>query len=239
MKNMRAVILAGGMGTRLKPYTYSLPKPLMPIGGEMPILEIILKQLKKNGFNYITIAVNYMAKIIKAFFGDGTDWGLKIDYSLEKKPLSTIGPLTLIENLPENFLVMNGDILTDLNYKQFFKWHIDNENDVSVATFKRIQKVDFGVLKYNEHQEIFDFVEKPELTFDVSMGIYGLNKRVIDSLPKNEKYGFDQLMIEGIRKNLKIKNYPHDSYWLDIGRNDDYQTANEDYLKNKETFMNL
>ena len=116
---MRAIILAGGKGTRLRPYTYSLPKPLMPIGGEMPILEVILKQLKNHGFREVTITVNYMAKIIQAFFGDGKEWGLKIDYSLEQKPLGTVGPLTLIDNLPETFLVMNGDLLTDLNYKEY------------------------------------------------------------------------------------------------------------------------
>ncbi len=236
---MRAIILAGGKGTRLKPYTYSLPKPLMPIGGEMPILEIILKQLKKNGFNHITIAVNYMAKIIKAFFDDGSEWDLKIDYSVEKIPLNTIGPLTLIENLPDNFLVMNGDILTDLDYSKFFKWHVDNKNDISVTTFKRESIIDFGVLKYNENQEIFEFIEKPKYYFDVSMGIYALNKKVIDALPKNKAYGFDQLMIDGIKKKYKIKGYPHDSYWLDIGRNDDYQVANEDYIKNKKKFIRL
>jgi len=236
---MRAIILAGGKGSRLKPFTYSLPKPLMPIGGEMPILEIILKQLKKNGFNYITIAVNYMAKIIQAFFRDGSDWGLKINYSLEKKPLNTIGPLTLIKDLPDNFLVMNGDILTDLNYKNFFEWHIKNKNDISVATFKRNSKIDFGVLQYNENQQIYEFIEKPVFNFDVSMGIYALNIKVIEPLPKNEPYGFDQLMIDGIKEKFKIKAYPHDSYWLDIGRNDDFQIANEDYINNRKKILNL
>jgi len=235
---MRAVILAGGKGTRLKPYTYSLPKPLMPIGGEMPILEIILKQLKKNGFDHITMAVNYMAKIIKAFFGDGSDWGLKIDYSLEKKPLSTIGPLTVIDDLPHNFLVMNGDILSDINYRKFFDWHMEEENEVTVATFKRISKIDFGVLKYKENQEIHEFIEKPEYLFDVSMGIYAIKRSVIESLPKNKMYGFDELMIDGIKKGLQIRAYPHDSYWLDIGRDDDYKVANRDYIEKKDKFLN-
>lgn len=236
---MRAIILAGGKGTRLRPFTYSLPKPLMPIGGEMPILEIILKQLKKNDFNHITIAVNYMAKIIRAFFRDGSEWGLNIDYSIEEKALSTIGPLTLIGDLPENFLVMNGDILTDLNYKKFFAWHIKNKCDVTVATFKRVSKINFGVLKYNENQDVYDFTEKPKYYFEVSMGIYAINKRVIDNLPKNEPFGFDDLMLKGIKEKMKIKSYPHDSYWLDIGRNDDYQRANEDYSNNKEKILNL
>lgn len=235
---MRAIILAGGKGTRLKPYTYSLPKPLMPIGGEMPILEIILKQLKEHGFNHITMAVNYMAKIIKAFFGDGSEWGLKIDYSLEKKPLSTIGPLTVINDLPDNFLVMNGDILTDINYRRFFNWHVEEQNEVTVATFKRSSKIDFGVLKYEENREIFEFIEKPKYNFDVSMGIYAIKRSVIEDLPKNEMYGFDELMVDGINKGLKIKAFPHDSYWLDIGRADDYKTANKDYAEKKEKFLN-
>jgi len=236
---MRAIILAGGKGTRLKPFTYSLPKPLMPIGGEMPILEIILKQLKKNGFIHVTIAVNYLAKIIQAFFRDGSEWGLKIDYSIEKKPLSTIGPLTLIKDLPDNFLVMNGDILSDLDYNKFFNWHIENKNDISVATFKRNLKIDFGILKYNENLQIFEFIEKPIYSYNVSMGIYALNKKVIKPLQKNKSYGFDQLMKDGIKEKLKIKAYPHDSYWLDIGRNDDFQTANRDYVKNKKKILNL
>ena len=231
---MRAIILAGGKGTRLRPYTYSLPKPLMPIGEKMPILEIILKQLNKYGFNRITIAVNYMAKIIQAFFGDGADWGLNIDYSLEEKPLSTIGPLTLIQDLPSNFLVMNGDILTDLNYKNLYDWHVHNVNDITVATFKREIKIDFGVLKYKENKRIYEFIEKPVYIFDVSMGVYILNKKVISDLPINEAYGFDQLMADGIKKEYKIMAYPHDSYWLDIGRDDDYQIANEDFIKNKK-----
>ncbi len=236
---MKAVIHAGGKGTRLKPYTYSLPKPLMPIGGEMPILEIILKQLKKNGFTHITITVNYMAKIIQAFFGDGSEWDLKIDYSLEKKMLGTVGPLTLITDLPENFLVMNGDLLTDFNFKQFFNWHIKNKNDISVATFRRMSQNDSGVLKYDKNQNIYEFLEKPIVYNDISMGIYVLNKKVIDPLPKNEPFGFDQLIIRGIDQKLKLKAYPHDSYWLDIGRNDDYQKANEFYINNKEKILNL
>jgi NDP-sugar pyrophosphorylase family protein len=171
--------------------------------------------------------------MIQAFFGDGSDWDLNITYSLEKKMLSTIGPLTLIEDLPNDFLVMNGDILTDLNYKKFFLWHIKNKNDISVATYKRVSKINFGVLKYNKHKDITEFIEKPEYKFDVSMGIYVLNRKVIENLPKNEPYGFDQLMIDGIKKKLKIKAYPFDSYWLDIGRDDDYQKANEDFISKK------
>ena len=149
---MRAVILAGGKGVRLKPYTSIFPKPLVPIGGELPILEIVIKQLKSNDFDHITIAVNHLANLIMAFFEDGAKWGVKIDYSIEEKPLSTIGPLTLINVLPDKFLVMNGDILTDLSFRTLMQCHVDNQYDITVASYVRRQQIDFGVRekdKYN------------------------------------------------------------------------------------------
>ncbi|MTJ21037.1 nucleotidyltransferase family protein [Dolichospermum sp. UHCC 0352] len=226
---MRAIILAGGKGTRLKPYTVTIPKPLVPIGGEMPILEIIIRQLANSGFDHITLAVNHLANLIMAFFGDGSLWDVKIDYSLEESPLSTIGPLTLIPDLPDNFLVMNGDILCNFNYLDFYNYHIQADNDVTVSTFKRESKIDFGVLKYNEENLICSFIEKPTYYFDVSMGIYCLNRRVVEKLTKGESYGFDNLMIDGIKNKNKILVKPFDGYWLDIGRPEDYENANENY----------
>lgn len=235
---MRAVILAGGKGTRLRPYTYSLPKPLMPIGGEMPILEIILKQLKQCGFNHITIAVNYMAKIIMAFFNSGEDWDLKIDYSLEKKPLGTVGALTVIEDLPETFLVMNGDILTNLNFKYLYEWHVKENNCLSVCTHVKEVKIDSGILNFNSDYEIYEFEEKPILHKNVNMGVYVLNRELIEKLPKNSYYGFDQLIKNAINQKYRLKAYVHDSFWLDIGQNDDYREANEFYEKNKDILFN-
>jgi NDP-mannose synthase len=226
---LRAVILAGGKGTRLRPYTTFIPKPLVPIGGEYPILEIIIKQLKGFGFNHITLAVNHLAEFIQAFFRDGSKWNIKIDYSLEEKPLGTIGPLTLLEDLPENFLVMNGDILSDINYSTFLQGHIEMKREVSVACFKRISKIDFGVIEVNDSNKIIGFKEKPEYEFDVSMGIYCLNKKVIDSLKKNEFYGFDNLMIDGIQNKSDFFVSVHDGFWLDIGRPDDYDYCNENF----------
>lgn len=223
---MRAVILAGGKGTRLKPYTTFIPKPLVPIGDEMPILEVVLRQLAHCGFNHITLAVNHLSNLIMAFFGDGSRWGLKIDYSLEDKPLSTIGPLTLINDLPDNFLVMNGDILTNLDYRAFYEDHVLNSNDVTVSVYKRDSKIDFGVLKYNDANCITDFVEKPVYHFDVSMGVYCINRKIVDQLRKGEPYGFDNLMIDGINKKHKLSARPFDGFWLDIGRPDDYDSAN-------------
>jgi NDP-mannose synthase len=226
---MRAVILAGGMGTRLKPYTTIIPKPLVPIGNEMPILEIIIRQLSQAGFGRITLAVNHLANLIMAFFGDGSKWGVKIDYSLEDRPLSTIGPLTLVPDLPEDFLVMNGDILCDLDYQAFYRHHVTSRNDVTVSVYKRDAKIDFGVLKYNPLHRICEFVEKPVYHFDVSMGIYCISRSIIEQLPKGEPYGFDNLMIDGIQKGQKLVAKPFDGFWLDIGRPDDYDIANENY----------
>ena len=140
-----AVILAGGKGTRLRPYTWVLPKPLMPLGEE-PILEIVIQQLVKSGFKNIILAVNHQAEIIKAVIGNGKRFGAKITYSLEDKPLSTMGPLKLMKALPENFLVMNGDILTDVNFKNLFQFHLDQENLFTISGYNREHKVDYGVL---------------------------------------------------------------------------------------------
>lgn len=226
---MRAVILAGGKGTRLKPYTTFIPKPLVPIGGEMPILEVVLRQLSQAGFNHVTLAVNHLSNLIMAYFGDGSQWGLKIDYSLEHKPLSTIGPLTLIPDLPENFLVMNGDILCDLDYRDFFDFHVANASDVTVSSYKRDTKIDFGVLRYDAFDNIYEFIEKPVHHYDVSMGIYGVRRSLIEGLDKGEAYGFDNLMLDGIARGQRLLARPFSGFWLDIGRPDDYDYANEHY----------
>lgn len=231
---MRAVILAGGKGVRLRPYTTMIPKPLVPIGNDMPILEIIIRQLAANGFDRITITVNHLANIIMAFFGDGAKWGVKIDYSLEEKPLSTIGPLTLIDDLPEDFLVMNGDVLCDLNFRDFFEWHAANKSMVTVSSFKRESKIDYGVLKYDSDNKITGFEEKPVYNFDVSMGVYCINRSVIEKLPKNEKYGFDDLMTDGVKNNSGYSVRPYEGFWIDIGRPEDYDYCNENYEEIKQ-----
>jgi NDP-mannose synthase len=230
---MRAVILAGGKGTRLKPYTITLPKPLVPVGGELPVLEIVIRQLARAGFDRITLAVNHMANLVMAFFGDGSRWGTRIDYSLEESALSTIGPLTLIPNLPENFLVMNGDILCDLDYADFYRYHITQQNDVTVAVYKRSAKIDFGVLKYDSDNIATDFVEKPVYSFDVSMGVYCLSRSMVNELEKGKSYGFDRLMIDGIRNGKKIGVKPFEGFWLDLGRPEDFEAANERYSELK------
>jgi NDP-sugar pyrophosphorylase family protein len=226
---MRAVILAGGKGTRLRPYTTLIPKPLVPIGGKYSILEIIIKQLVNSGFTHITLAVNHLSQLIQAYFGNGERLNVKLDYSLEEGELSTIGPLTLIEDLPDNFLVMNGDILCDLNYKDFFNQHVDSKAQISVSTFKREVKVDFGVLKYGPDKLLKEFQEKPKYDFDVSMGIYCINQNVISSLSRGEKYGFDNLMWDALKEKRPVNIQPFNGYWLDIGRPEDYEYADENF----------
>jgi len=226
----RAIILAGGKGTRLKPYTVSLPKPLVPIV-EKPILEIIIQQLVKSGFTHITLTINHMAEIIKAFCGDGSKWGVKIDYSQEDKPLSTMGPLTLIDDLPETFLVMNGDVLTDLNFSEFYDKHIATKTIFSISSFERQQVNEYGVLEVNSDSSLTGFFEKPSHKFEVSMGIYMANREILDFIPQNKAYGFDDLMNDLLEKERKVSVIKHSGYWLDIGRPDDYEKAAIDYKK--------
>ena len=226
---MRAIILAGGKGTRLAPYTTVIPKPLMPIGGKMPILEVVIRQLKANGFEHITVTVNHMAHLIRAFFGDGLQWGLKIDYSQEDRPLGTIGPLTLIDDLPENFLVMNGDLICDLSFKSLFDFHCAGRNEVTVAACRRRQKIDFGVLSFNSNNHLASFSEKPEYTFDVSMGIYCFNRSIVRELKIGEPYGFDNLMIDRLKARKQTNVFPFDGLWYDIGRPSDYDEVNSHF----------
>jgi NDP-sugar pyrophosphorylase family protein len=225
---MKAVILAGGKGTRLKPYTSVIPKPLVPVG-ERAILEILITRLKKLGVDEVFICVNHFAEIIMAFFGDGKKFGLKINYSVEDQPLSTVAPIKLIPNLPENFLVMNGDLLTDLNFGALYEYHLKHQALLTVSTYQRQTKIDFGVIDVDQDANVAKgFREKPEYTFDVSMGVYAMNRRVLDFVPAGESFGFDNLMLTLLGKQEPVKIYPYAGYWLDIGRPDDYEKANED-----------
>lgn len=231
----RAVVLAGGKGTRLRPYTVVLPKPLMPIG-EFPILEVVVRQLVKNGFNHITMAVNHQAEIIKAYFGDGEKWGALIDYSQEREPLGTMGPLNLIKDIPENFLIMNGDILTDIDYRQFYNNHVDEGSIFTISSHERVQCVDYGVLRTNEFGELTDFIEKPKNKYQVSMGVYMASRRILEKIPKTF-FGFDNLMQKLILTGERVMVVPHNGYWLDIGRPDDYQQAIEEFNNLKDKFV--
>jgi NDP-sugar pyrophosphorylase family protein len=235
--NKRAVILAGGKGTRLRPYTVVLPKPLMPIG-EYPILELVIRQLVNHGFNHITIAVNHQAELIKAFFRDGSKWNVKIDYSLEDSPLGTMAPLRLIKDLPSNFLVMNGDILTDLDYSKFYLKHVENKYLFSISSHKRENKIDYGVLETNENGVLTGFIEKPTPSYEVSMGIYLINKESLSFIPENQPFGFDDLMHKLLNNKKTVMVNSFTGYWLDIGRPDDYMQAIEEFSLMKSKFIN-
>ncbi|MFA7252989.1 MAG: sugar phosphate nucleotidyltransferase [Patescibacteria group bacterium] len=228
---MKAILLAGGKGTRLLPYTTVIPKPLVPVG-DKAVLEILIGRLKKAGVTDITLCVNHLAELIMAYFGDGKKWGVKISYSLEAKPLHTVGPLKLLSGLPEDFLVMNGDLLTDLDFKELFEYHILNKSLLTLATYKRTEKIDLGVIEIDEKKlTATGFREKPEMNFNVSMGVYVLNKKVLDFVPGDTFFGFDDLMHTLLEREQTIKTFPFEGYWLDIGRPDDYERANNDIKK--------
>ncbi len=231
----RAIILAGGKGTRLRPYTVVLPKPLMPIG-EFPILEVIIKQLASAGFDHITMAVNHQAEIIKAFFVDGAKWGIRIDYSLEDQPLGTMGPLKLISDLPPHFLVMNGDILTDLDFAGFHDTHVAEGGVFSISSHRREQLIDYGVLE-TENGRLTGLREKPRMHYEVSMGVYMMSRQALPHVPEGRYYGFDQLMHDLISAGEAVAVRHFDGYWLDIGRPDDYAAAIDIFEKSSHTFL--
>jgi NDP-sugar pyrophosphorylase family protein len=234
---MHAVIMAGGKGVRLLPYTTSLPKPLVPIGDSYAILEIVLHQLASCGFTHATLAINHMGSLIRAFVGDGSRFGLSVDYLEEQVPLSTVGPLFgILDRLPEDFLVMNGDILTDLNYADLLGLHLTNGAPLTVATFQRSVKVDFGVL-VAKGSRVVEFTEKPTLEYRVSMGVYGLSASTIAAYPAGLVFGFDQLMLDLIRQGRLPATYDYDGYWLDIGRPEDYDEANRTFDKIKSLLL--
>ena len=187
----RAVILAGGRGARLLPYTVVLPKPLMPIG-DYPILEVIVRQLAKQGFERLTLAVSHQAHLIQAFFQKGQRWGIEIDYSLEEQPLSTIAPLALIPDLPDDFLLMNGDVLTDLSMRNLLDQHSERESLFTIASATREQVTDYGVLQVDETSRLIGFEEKPRSQYLVSMGVYAVSRRVLRFVPPGRPFRIRQ-----------------------------------------------
>ena len=177
---MHAVILAGGKGVRLRPYTTRLPKPLVPIGDEFSILDIVMSQLAQRGFGRVTLAIGYLGNLIRSYVGDGDRWGMEIDYTIEESPLNTIGPvLQVLDRLPEHFLVMNGDVLTDLDYADLLEAHIAASAPLTVATYARQVKIDFGVLATQDGR-VVEFTEKPTIDYRVSMGVYGLTRSTLN-----------------------------------------------------------
>lgn len=230
---MQAIILAGGKGTRLKPYTTVLPKPLMPIG-DCPILEIVIKQLKKNGFKKIILAIGHQHELFMAFFGNGNKWGIHIDYFVEKEPMGTAAPLRQIEHLDDTFLMMNGDILTDIDFGKLLLVHKNKDADLTIATHKRRQDINYGTLEYNNDQILTKFLEKPSYEINVSMGIYVLSRNLVSYIPEQGHFDFPDLVYRVLEEKKKIFCHPYEGYWMDIGRPDDYEQAIEDYERMKD-----
>jgi NDP-sugar pyrophosphorylase family protein len=225
---MKAVILAGGKGTRLKPYTTVFPKPLMPIN-DKPILEIVIRQLKSYGVDEIILAVGHLSELIMAFFGDGSKFGIKIRYSREDKPLGTVGGLALIKDeLNEPFLMMNGDVLTTLNFHDLVDYHIKNGAIATIALNKRNVHIDFGVVELNDDNNIVKFTEKPNIDYLVSMGVYVFDPEVLEYIKSNEYLDFPDLIKKLISNGKTVNGYIYDGYWLDIGRPDDYERVNNE-----------
>ncbi len=236
MKDIRVVILAGGKGTRLKPYTTIFPKPLMPIS-DMPILEVVLRQLKFFGFKHITLSVNHMAKLIQTFFGNGERFGLDICYCMEDSPLGTAGSLSLIDNLTDNFLVMNGDLLTTIDYSQMVQKHIQSGAEATIGVFPREVKIDFGVLDIAEDGTLRDYREKPQFEYLVSMGVNAFNKSVLEYIQKNQYLDIPTLMMTLKNSGKTISTFRSECEWLDIGRPDDYEDAIDLFEKSKNRYL--
>ncbi|NPE27388.1 NTP transferase domain-containing protein [Methanococcoides sp. SA1] len=233
---MQAVILAGGKGTRLAPYTTVLPKPLMPIG-DMPILEIVIRQLKKNGFTDIVLAVGHLAGLIEAYFGDGSKWGVNITYSIEDEPLGTAGPLSLIDDLNENFLVMNGDLLTNVNYSDLMRFHLENGALSTVSMYTKDVPISLGVLELDDNGKITDYIEKPTLKYKVSMGIYVFNRKILKQIKKREYLDFPDLIKNLIGQDENVSGYMFEGYWMDIGRYEDYSKVLEEFESVKDELL--
>jgi len=226
---MHAVILAGGKGIRLRPYTTRIPKPLVPIGDEFSVLDIVLQQLAEHGFDRITLAIGHFGELIRSYCGDGARWGLRIDYSYDGAQLGTMGPvLEALDDLPEHFLVMNGDVLTDIDFADVLASHGESGAPLTVATYEREVRIDFGVLT-SDHGKIVEFREKPSYKYRVSMGVYGLSKSTLRRYTPGLPFGFDELVLDLLALHTPPREYAFEGYWLDIGRPDDYDRANAEF----------
>jgi mannose-1-phosphate guanylyltransferase len=223
---MKTVIQCGGKGTRLLPYTMVLPKPLMPVQGK-PVLELLLTWLRRNGAGECFITTGYLGHLIRAVCGDGRRWAMQIDYTEESEPLGTVGALDLLRGkLDKTFLMVNGDILTDLNLQAFLAFHNQHGGLLTIATARREIRIDFGMLD-EVNSRVVRFKEKPTLTHIVSTGIYAMEPAIIDQIPPRVPFGFDNLMHAMLREGLPVRTFLHNGLWLDIGRVEDFHKAQQ------------
>jgi NDP-sugar pyrophosphorylase family protein len=232
-------VLAGGLGTRLQPYTTVLPKPLMPIG-DRPVLDIVVRQLRHHGFERVTIATGHLAELIEAFFGDGSRHGIPIDYFREDRPLGTVGSLALIDGLDEDFLVMNGDILTDMDYQALVDSHQESGAAATVAVTSRLVEIDLGVLEFSDNgtpDRITACVEKPQLEYHASMGVYCFSPAVLRWIEPGQPLDFPDLVQRLLDAGEFVRGWHSDCYWMDIGRHDDYEQALNDFSRMREALV--
>ena len=227
---MQTIILAGGRGSRLDPYTRILPKPLFPIG-DKPIAEILVQQLQLAGFNEIIMCLGYLADFIKMYFQDGSYFGLKIRYSVENAPLGTAGPLKIVDDLEENFLVVNGDELTTLDFRALYEHHLAMKADMTVAVQKKSVSSSFGVLEIGEGQ-VTAYSEKPTINYWASMGIYVFNKRILALIPENERFDMPDLVQRLLSEHARVASFESQDLWFDIGTMTDLEKAKEVFTMN-------
>lgn len=233
---MLAVILAGGKGTRLKPFTMTIPKPLLPLG-DVPVLEIVLRQLGADGFQDVILTLGHMAPLFSAHFGDGTTYGVKIDYVREDEPLGTAGPLRQLRNPPEDFLVMNGDLLTDLSFRALMTEHRASGAAVTIGVASREEKVDYGVVDMASDGAFLDYREKPVNPYHVSMGINMVTARALRHIPPEGRFDMPELIHALHRAGERVHCHRTDCYWQDMGRFDDYMRASEDFVRSPARFL--
>jgi NDP-sugar pyrophosphorylase family protein len=235
----RAVILAGGKGSRLGPYTTVLPKPLLPIG-DKAILDVVVHQLRDYGFSDLTLAVGYLAHLVRAVMGDGSTQGIRIAYHEEQKPLGTVGPLGTIEGLDESFLVMNGDVLTALDYAHLMDVHREAGNVLTIASHRRVVRTEYGVLHLDgpagETRLVSGFEEKPEIPYIVSMGVYVLEPHALDFVEEDVYLDLPDLVLKLLEAGESVGSYLYEGYWLDIGRHEDYEKALIEYEQLRPLF---
>lgn len=228
---MKAVILAGGLGMRLRPFTQVIPKPLLPIG-EKAVLEIQIEHLKEHGFDEIFLATNYKSDYIENFFGDGSRYGVRLIISREETQLGTVGPLTLLKSeLTEPFVLMNGDILSNINFTDFYNFAIKQKTLLSISIKKIIMPYAFGNIFFKDDL-VIGIEEKPDLITYALAGIYIMKPDIFNYIPHNEYYGMDSLIKNMLAEQMPISKYELKEYWLDIGRIDDYESAQKDFKEN-------
>lgn len=217
---MLAVILCGGKGSRLKTLSSVFPKPLVPVRGK-PILEWLILNLSSQGIRDFIFCVGHQAGLIKAYFGNGKKFGVRINYSLEKSPLGTAGPLTLLSKPPKSFFVCNADIFTDIDMRSLWESHHKNNTLLTVATKMVSHASEFGVLEVDEYDLLVKMIEKPKQKLLVSMGMYVVDRRVIKLIPAGQKFGFDALQKILIKNGKSPKVFRHTGEWRDLGRPQD------------------